>query len=194
MGPNDDLFSACPVPNGGKSDRLEGCRRTFRRDTRGATAVEFGLIAAPLLALLFGALQLFLLFMAQQLLETAVETSGRTILTGKAQNAATTAAGFKQTVCGTIPALLSCSNVIVDVNVASSFSGADTSKPTLTYDKNGNITNTWNFNMGKPGSIVVVRLFYQWPVFNLLNLNLANLSNGTRLLIATAVFKNEAYQ
>jgi Flp pilus assembly protein TadG len=158
------------------------------------SSVEFGFIAGPLLLLLFGALQIFLLFLAQQVLETAVETSGRTIMTGSAQDAKTTAAGFHTTVCNAIPAFLTCSNVMVDVNVATSFSGANTSKPTLTYDQNGNVTNAWNFNMGQPGSVVVVRLLYQWPVFNLLSLQLGNLSNGSRLLMATAVFKNEAFK
>ena len=47
---------------------------------------------------------------------------------------------------------------------------------------------------GLPGSIVVVRLFYQWPTFVTgLGFNLSNLSNGTILLSATAAFKNEPY-
>ncbi len=43
-------------------------------------------------------------------------------------------------------------------------------------------------------SVVVVRLFYQWPTFVTgLGFNLSNLSNGTILLSATAAFKNEPY-
>ena len=182
----------------GPSDVAAGGRRSWfealRRDERGATAVEFGLVAAPLIALLFGALQIFLLTLSQQLLETAAETSGRLIMTGNAQKQSMTAATFKQSICQAIPAILSCSNVMVDVQVATSFSSANTSAPTLTYDQYGNVNNPWVFNTGQPGSIVVMRLMYQWPMFNMLNLQLTNLSNGTRLLMATAVFKNETYQ
>ena len=50
------------------------------------------------------------------------------------------------------------------------------------------------YNPGGPGSIVVVRLFYQWPTFVTgLGFNLSNLSNNTILLSATAAFKNEPY-
>jgi hypothetical protein len=39
-----------------------------------------------------------------------------------------------------------------------------------------------------------VRLFYQWPVYlSLMGYNLANLSNGKRLLAATVAFRNEPY-
>jgi hypothetical protein len=41
---------------------------------------------------------------------------------------------------------------------------------------------------------VVVRLFYQWPVYvSLLGFNLQNMSGGHRLLIATAAFRNEPF-
>jgi len=36
---------------------------------------------------------------------------------------------------------------------------------------------------------------YQWPVFlGPLSFNLSNLSNGKRLLMSSAAFKNEPYQ
>ena len=44
----------------------------FIRDRKGATAVEFALIAAPFLALIAALIQTFLLFFAQSLLENAV--------------------------------------------------------------------------------------------------------------------------
>jgi len=41
---------------------------------------------------------------------------------------------------------------------------------------------------------VVVTLYYQWPIYvSLLGSNLANLSSGSRLLVATSVFRNEPY-
>ena len=41
---------------------------------------------------------------------------------------------------------------------------------------------------------MVVTLYYQWPIYvSLLNNNLANLGNGSRLLVATSVFRNEPY-
>ena len=42
------------------------------------------------------------------------------------------------------------------------------------------------------GDIVVVRVMYLWPVFiGPLGFNLANHSNGSRLIMASAAFQNE---
>jgi hypothetical protein len=50
------------------------------------------------------------------------------------------------------------------------------------------------YNPGGPGDIVVVRLYYKYPVYiNLLGFNLSDLTGGYDLLAATAVFKNEPY-
>ena len=47
---------------------------------------------------------------------------------------------------------------------------------------------------GGPGDIVVVRLFYQWPLFVTgLGFNIANMAGSKRLLTATAAFQNEPY-
>ena len=69
---------------------------------------------------------------------------------------------------------------------------AITSTPTITYNANGNITNTWQYQPGTTGSIVVARVMYQWPLLlGPLGLTLTNMSNGNHLMMATAVFENE---
>ena len=84
---------------------------------------------------------------------------------------------------------------MIDVQSYSSFSSAVTTAPTVTFAKNGTVSNVWNFSPGSPGQIVVLRVMYQLPVVGgPLNFTLSNLSNGNHLLMATAVFKNEQYQ
>lgn len=189
------IFTTRRLPAGAPEARRAAgaCSRSLfgrlRRDQRGTTAVEFGLVAAPFLVLVFGLLEIFILSLAQQMLETAAEQAGRLILTGNAQSLSQTQ--FQQKVCSSIPALLNCNNIMVDVQVASNFSGANTSAPTITYNNNGTVSNQWQYNTGSPGQVVVMRLMYQWPVFNLLNLQLSNLPTNSRLLMATAVFRNE---
>jgi hypothetical protein len=81
---------------------------------------------------------------------------------------------------------------MIDVQSPASFSAANTSTPTLTFNANGSVTNTWQYNPGAAGQIVVVRVMYQWPVFlGPLGFNLSNLSNGNRLIMASAAFQNE---
>ena len=165
--------------------------RAFLADRQGATAVEFALVATPFIGLLVEIIQTFLVFFAQQLLETAVNQSSRLILTGQAQAQSMTQSQFASKVCSNLPILLNCNNVMIDVQVASSWTTANAGVPTLTYDSNGNVTNTWQFNPGNPGDIVVVRVMYLWPVFTAPLV--ANLSNGTRLIMASTAFQNETY-
>ena len=55
-------------------------------------------------------------------------------------------------------------------------------------------TAGFGYQPGGPGSIVVVRLMYQWPVYvSLLGLNLADSAGSKRLLISTVAFRNEPY-
>ncbi|WP_018265255.1 TadE/TadG family type IV pilus assembly protein [Methylosinus sp. LW4] len=161
---------------------------------RGGAIVEFAFIAAPLFAILIAICQVGVVFLAQQELESAVEKSARTLLTGAVQKGGLDQTQFKNTVCGGLTALFTCTQVMVDLQSASAFSSVDTSAPTLTYDSSGNVTNSWKFQTGGVGSILVLRVIYQFPVVGgPLGFNLANLPNGKRLLMATAVFQVEPY-
>jgi Flp pilus assembly protein TadG len=169
-------------------------RSGFLRRDDGAAAVEFALVAAPFIALIAAIFQVGLIIYATQSLQTATAAASRLILTGQAQNQNMTASQFVQAVCDNAT-FFTCGGLMVDVRTYSSFSGSDTSTPTLTYDAKGDVTNQWQYNPGGPGDVVVARVMYQWPVFmGPLGLNLANLSNGHRLLMATSAFKNEPYK
>jgi Flp pilus assembly protein TadG len=163
----------------------------FAKDCRGATAVEFALIAPPFIALLIAIVQTFLVFFAQEMLEGVVQKSSRQILTGQTQSQQATQAAFHQTVCNQVSVLFACNKIFVDVRVATSWSTADTSALVPTYDSQGNVNNM-QFNPGNAGDIVVVRVVYLWPVvLGPLGFNLSNQPNNTRLILATAAFQNE---
>ncbi len=166
--------------------------RRFVAHSEAGTTVEFALLAAPLMAALFAILQTALIFFAGQTLETAAASSARLILTGQAQTAGWTAAQFKQQVCNQIHAIFNCSNgVYVDVETYPSFAAANLGLPIVNGIFN---TAALAYNPGGPGDIVMLRLYYQYPVFvNLLGFNLSNLTGGYNLFAATAVFKNEPY-
>jgi Flp pilus assembly protein TadG len=167
----------------------------FARREDGAAALEFAIVAAPFIALILATIQTALAFFAGQVLESAVADASRSILTGAAQNANMSQSGFASVVCGKVQTLFSCSNLMIDVRTASSFASANTAMPTLTFDGTGKVTNSWSYNPGNPGDVVIMRVMYQWPVFlGPLGLGLANESNGNLLLMATATFKNEPYQ
>ena len=156
--------------------------------------MEFAFVIIPLAALMIAILQTSLVFFAQQTLETATEKSVRQLMTGQAQTTGMTQAQFKTLVCSKLPTFMTCSNLIVDVQSASSFSAASTSSPTLTYDASGNVNNNWKFTPGGAGTINVAKVMYIWsPQRGPLGFDLSTMSNGNRLLIATAVVKTEPY-
>jgi len=167
--------------------------RRFSRGQDGAAAVEFALVAAPFLALMFAIMETALVFFAGQTLETAVADSARLILTGQAQTQSFTAAQFKSAVCGKIGGLFDCQGGLkIDVQTYSTFGSVDNSPP---LDANGNLKTNFGYNPGGPGQIVVVRLMYQWPVYaSLLGFNLGDMAGNKRLIMATASFRNEPYQ
>ena len=83
--------------------------------------------------------------------------------------------------------------MLVDVESASSFAAVNTAPPVLTYDANGKVTNTWSWSPGGAGQVVIVKVLYNWPVFGPAVLGLSNQPDGSHLLIAVAVFKNEPF-
>jgi Flp pilus assembly protein TadG len=171
--------------------RFKALRR-FIRHQEGAAAVEFGIVIIPFLALVFAILETAMVFFASQTMETAVADSSRLIMTGQAKAMGLTKDTFKAEICKRLVAMFDCNGgVQVDVQTYQAFAAADTSKP---LDANGNLKTNFVYQPGCPGDIVVVRAMYQWPVYvSLLGLNLADMSGGKRLLLATASFRNEPY-
>jgi Flp pilus assembly protein TadG len=177
--------------------RLSGfaAARRLIRQQDGAAAIEFGLVAAPFLALVFAIMETAVVFFAGQTMETAAADSARLIMTGQAQTQGFDQAKFKEAVCARIYGLFNCNGgLFVDVKTYTAFSNINNSQ--LPLDANGNLqTGNFGYQPGGPGDIVVVRLMYQWPVYvSLLGLNLSDMSGSKRLLMSTIAFRNEPYQ
>ena len=170
--------------------RFAKCGRRFGRDHSGATALEFALVATPFFAMLYAIFQTALLFLAQEVLQTATTNAARLIMTGQAQSQKLNATQFQAAVCSNIPALFTCSGVYVNVQKFSSFGGATPLNPL----QNGNFNTAMAYNLGGAGDIIIVQVFYQWPAYvGLLGFNLTNMNGNYRLMQATAVFRNEPY-
>jgi Flp pilus assembly protein TadG len=163
----------------------------FLQAEDGVTAVEFALVAAPFFALLFAILETSLAFFAQQVLQTATTESARLIMTGTAQTNGMTAAQFQQAVCNNAVALFSCGGVYVNVQKFNSFGSATQLNPLVAGNFNPALMN---YTPGGPGDIVVVQVFYVWPVDPApLGFSLSNMNGNNHLLVGTAVFRNEPY-
>jgi Flp pilus assembly protein TadG len=166
--------------------------RGFVRGQDGSAAIEFAMVAAPFLALTFAILETAFVFFAGQTLEATAADASRLIMTGQAQTAGFSQTDFKTAVCARVFGLFDCANGMnVDVKTYASFAAANTTAPVT----NGQLVTTgMAYTPGGPGCIVVVSLYYQWPIYvSMFSDNLSNLNGNKRLLVATSVFRNEPY-
>jgi Flp pilus assembly protein TadG len=165
----------------------------LRRNEKGTSTVEFALIAVPFFALLFAILETGMAFFAANVLETAVTNAGRLVRTGQAQEDGLNLTTFKKKVCDQLVLMFNCSSgLYLDVQTFKDFGSISLSPP---LDKNGNLkTDGYTYDAGHGGDIVLIRAYYQWPVFvPQLGNDLADLGNGMHLLAAAAAFRNEPF-
>jgi len=167
--------------------------RRFVRQQDGSAAVEFGFIALPFLGLTFAILETALVFFAGQTLETAVQDSARLIMTGQAQTGGWSKDDFKTAVCTRVYGLFDCAGkMYVDVKTYANFSAINDDPPVTDGEFD---TTKVTYSPGGVGDIEVVKLYYEWPIYvSLLGNHLSTLNGNKRLLVATAVFRNEPYQ
>jgi len=165
----------------------------FRRDSSGASALEFALVAIPFILLLFAILQVGLVYFANFSLENATTQGARLIRTGQAQTQKFDATAFKNEVCKYIKAPLSCSGLKLDVRRFTNFNSTELTQP---LDANGNMKTNFSYDPGQGGDVVVVRAFYAWDLPAMLptDIRMSNMKGGSRLLVATAAFRNEPFQ
>ena len=166
----------------------------FRRNRRGSAAVEFALVAPLFFCMLFAILETAIVFFAGQVLENATQETARLILTRQAQNLNMTENAFKTNLCDRIKVMFNCDGNLttIDVDVKSFAPGA-----TITITEpivSGALTGPFVYSLPASGTpnTIVIRAFYQWPLFvTRLGYNIGNLNGGKRLLSATAAFHVE---
>ncbi|HWA64108.1 MAG TPA: TadE/TadG family type IV pilus assembly protein [Caulobacteraceae bacterium] len=177
----------------GLKDRLQAHLRRFLAAREGATAVEFALIALPFFMLLFGTLQLALLFMASTTIESATVNAARQIRTGQLQTGGNnTAAAFKAAICSNMSWVSSSdctANLSVDVRTFGTFSAINVTTPV----NNGAIdTSQLQFNDGTYCSIVLVRVFYPYTIIApTFSPGLPDLGGNKKLISFASAFRNE---
>jgi len=167
--------------------------RGFGRNSSGATALEFAIVAGPFLLLLLGIFAVALVFAGNMALENAAEQGARLIRTGEAQTQGFDAARFKTEVCKYLTAPLSCGGLRLDVRTFASFGSSNLTNP---LDSSGNLKAGFGYAPGVGGDVVVVRAFYEWDLLAAMPpaIRLSNMANGNRLLIATVAFRNEPFK
>jgi Flp pilus assembly protein TadG len=155
--------------------------------------VEFALVATPFFALLFGILEIALIFFASAVIEDGVAEAARDIRTGQLQNAGQDEEDFRAAICQRIEAVADCSRLRVDVRTFDNFSSSQMGAPT---DGDGDLDDSgFTFDPGEAGDVVVVRVFYDWQLLGpgLIN-GLSNMPGNRRLISSASAFRNEPFQ
>lgn len=187
-----------------QSSAREGAKRTglvkrWGRDTSGATAIEFAIVAFPFFLFAFGVLGMGLHYFTNTSLEHAVETAARKIRTGQAQVEGKTLADFKQMVCDLGNGYIKCDNKL-QIHVQSGANwAAITPKPCATNGQltasSGQGTDALKASSGEAGAVVLVTACYEWDMAQKLPfLLMGNLANGSALVQSVATFRTEPYQ
>ena len=162
------------------------------RDRAGTSAAEFAMVMPIFISIVLGIIQVAIVWFAKTELRSATETAARLVLTGQTNATAyNTQAKFLTALCANLPVVFQCSQVMINLAPQASISSVSTATPTLTYNSSGTVTNTFGYNTGTYGQIMVLQVLYQLPVVGAPLFNFSTQSNGSLLLTATVVFENE---
>ncbi|MEO6014800.1 MAG: TadE/TadG family type IV pilus assembly protein [Devosia sp.] len=168
----------------------------FSRDERGVTVIEFGILALPFFTIIFAIIETAMVFLAGQVLDSAVEDASRVIKTGEAQQTTGyTIASFRTYLCGYTFSLFDCTKILIRIAPISKFTSVST---TPTVQTCTSTTCTWTvtdlYTPGVGRDIVQVFAYYRYPLLlNLPYFNFRNQPDNYRLLSATRVFRNEPF-
>lgn len=167
--------------------------RRFRRSKRGSVAIEFGMVAVPFLILLTAILETALVFHGQVMLDSGLNEAARMIRTGQAQEAGLNAEAFRTEVCERVWGMIDCDDTLyIDVRSFENFDGIDVPPP---LDESGEVNDSFAYDAGAEGEIVVARAFYEMFLFTptVWGIGLSNMTTGNRLLTSSATFRNEPF-
>ena len=178
-----------------KLQRLFG-RSRFKRDQRGAVAIEFAFLAIPFFLIIGAILETALMFLCSQIFDSAVQDASRLIRTGQANAAQFTVSSFRDQVCdGTYGLFGDCSGIFIDVETIDKFSVA-VIEPPIDRDctENCRWTRESVYSPGGASEKLLVQAYYKWPTtLDFFGFSVANLADGTRLMSSAAVFRNEPF-
>jgi len=187
--------------------RAERCAfrlaKRFHKDEDGATAIEFAFVALPFFILLFGIMELAIVFFINSALVHSTSEAGRHIRVGNFQ-ACGGADEFKALVCRNMKGLGNCwQNVRIDVVEGASFKTISLPEipPVLprTPDPSGTsvVPQTPNglFSDTNAGDTIVIRavLHYRLALPPLLTRLDSPRGSGARTMVATTAFRNEPF-
>ncbi len=169
--------------------------RHWWRGQEGVTAVEFSLLALPLVVMVIGTIEIALMFTTQSLLDASTYTAARMIRTGQIQQSGSDEPEeiFRETLCDFAALLIPCGDIQFQVTNLPNFGDAD-GMPDATFDDDGNMQGQ-GFDPGGVSAVVLIRVAYRYSIITpLMQPVLTNRSDGSRIMMSTIVLQTEPYE
>ena len=168
--------------------------RRMADDRRGATVVEFAILALPFFLLVFAVIETTVSFTAEQVMANATDRLSRQIRTGQIVPATTDQATFRELICDELEVFVAddCPHLHFDLQNYPRFADVPTAVP---FSGPGVIdTSGFRYDPGGAGSINNLRIIYEWPVMtDLMKSRMAGLEGGRTLLYSTTTWQNEPF-
>jgi Flp pilus assembly protein TadG len=158
--------------------------RRLGRDASGSSLIEFSLVAVPLFFLIFGSIEIGLVYWATQQLENATAEVGRLVRTGQVFEQGFDREQLKSRICARARALPRCtSRLRLDIRSATTYNLISAPAP---YDGDGALKDDGSFQFapGGSGDAALVTSFYTWQ---------AVLIGRPYLLRASTPLRNEPF-
>ena len=175
--------------------RANGWKRwcSFKKNEDGTAAIEFAIVAIPLLIIIFGILEFSFMFLGERIIHMSTQNASRLIKTGQLRGGIATEVTFRDAVCiNTLMRLFDCDRLHINVQTIPLFGPP----PPLLTNPNGTINTTgFGFDPGGRSTLNIVQMYYEWPLF----VNWAGFGipiwtqNQEALLGTTHAFMNEPY-
>jgi Flp pilus assembly protein TadG len=158
----------------------------FRRDERGATAIEFAFVAPILFFALMSLVEIGMLGMMMMSVDAAVLDASRRIRTGR-DDAAVNVQTFEDQICARIGGgLQTCRDrLLISVKRFDKFADANA---VASAPPDG------TFNKGGAGDIIIVKANYTWPMLTPFLAKLDHDGPTNVIIPARAAFKNEPFE
>ncbi len=159
--------------------------------------LEFALIALPLLMLIFGIVEVGLIYWATYELDNNTLGAARMIRTGQVQSGGLTQGAMIAQICNNVSVLSNCATTLqlrvksfTDFTQAEQFIQSSASSP---LNSQGNLSSSFPYQPGGPSTVNLVTAYYTWPLVGISALWPGKLADGSVLLQSSAVFRTEPY-
>jgi Flp pilus assembly protein TadG len=165
--------------------------RKFIKNRTGSAAIEFALLALPFMVVVFSIVEVALMFFIDSALDAALHKTVRKIRTGTAMSQAWDMAAFKNELCKNLAYSFSCgSTVLVRSQKVTAIDAISFATPV----NSGKLEVTETFTLGASGDYILIQVFLPWdPIISFYAMSSSKLSDGTNVLGATVLFKNEPF-